>query len=648
VSHSRLILGLGLLLSTLLVGCPKHTEPNSQVPRLVTQAQALADTDRMGAIRLLEDYLSSPSKDATVTPWALLWAGEQRRLGGDPAEARRWFERIAAEHPTHRLKGPAQLGMAVVDAGDSLSGNGIATLQLIAPTDVPDSLNADRYRILARVSADEGSPRHKVLAHVRKAVEYSRGDATVHARVMADLSDLISEAEEIESSTGPSAEMKALQGARDALNDGDFDSALSKAEQFMLTWPASAHQLEAGYIKRRAKAHNPSTPGKVGILLPLSGDWAPAANRVKQAIEMSNRIHGDALTLVFVDTKGEEEEAIAQAAKLVIEEGCVALMGPMLRANGEAVAEHAQALRTPMIALTHSGDPAAVGDFVYRAFLPMSQQIDALLDHAINQAGHQRFAIIHPRNGYGNQARDLFGTGVERRGGRIITVLGYETDTRDFQAMVKELSVTTLDDQAKAELEELRARAVRRGRDPGKVKVPNNLTFDAIFIPDGNERLVLIASALTYQGFPVGRFGRGKTDRPVQLLGLNAWNDPSLAQQGGRYVWDSVFVDAFHTSSYAPPIQQFATLFEDEFGQAPGVTDALAWDAVRLLSPAVQKGRASRQAIQTALSKVRITGPVAGGTHFLPSGEVERELMILTVKPAGIEQWMMSNSDEGQ
>jgi ABC-type branched-subunit amino acid transport system substrate-binding protein len=107
-------------------------------------------------------------------------------------------------------------------------------------------------------------------------------------------------------------------------------------------------------------------------------------------------------------------------------------------------------------------------------------------------------------------------------------------------------------------------------------------------------------------------------------------------------------VDAFHTSSYAPPIQQFATLFEDEFGQTPVVNDALAWDAVRLLSPAVQKGRASRQAIQTALSKVRITGPVAGGTRFLPSGEVDRELMILTVKPGGIEQWMMSNSDEKQ
>ena len=112
----------------------------------------------------------------------------------------------------------------------------------------------------------------------------------------------------------------------------------------------------------------------------------------------------------------------------------------------------------------------------------------------------------------------------------------------------------------------------------------------------------------------------------------------TLAQAGGRYVWDSVFVDAFHISNYAPPVQQFATLFEDEYGHPPAVTDALAWDAVRLISPAVQKGRADRDAILTALSKVCITGPVAGGTHFLPDREVEREMMILTIKPEGIPE----------
>ncbi len=600
----------------------------------------------MAAIQMLESYLSSPTKDPEVVPWARLWAGEQRRLSGDPDAARSWFESLATHHPTHALKGAAQLGMAVVDAESNLSGNILATLSLIGDSGVPDSLNADRYRILARVGADEGTPKAKVQEHVRRALRYAQADGTVETRVAIDLADLISEADAHRIGVTQSAELQALAKSRRALTTGEFASARSLAEQFIHTWPASTHTLEAKYIIRRAKAKNPSTPNRIGVLLPLTGDYAPAAARVRATIELSNQTHGSPVTLVFADNKSTPEETAVQTARLVIEEGCVALMGPLLKANGEMAAKHAQALRTPLVALTHSGDPVSAGDFAFRGFLPMSQQVDALLDHAVNREGHRRFAIMHPRNGYGNRARDLFGAGVERRGGRVVAIIGYDTDTTDYRVHAKQLAETTLDDTARADLMALRAAAERRGKDPLKIKVPNNLSFDAIFIPDGHQRMVLVASALAYEDFPISRFGKGKTGKPVQLLGLNAWNDPSLARSGGQYVWGSIFVDAFHASSYAPAVQQFVTLFEDTFSHPPEVTDALAWDALRLLSPAVQKGRADREAIRTALTKVRITGPIAGGTRFGRDREVERKLQILTVKPQGINQWMMGGKNE--
>jgi len=615
-------------------------------PNIIARAQSLADSDRMAAIRLLEDYLKSPTKDPEAVPWVLLWAGEHRRLGGDADAARRWFEALASNHPTHPLKGPAQLGMAVIDASDSMSGNSLATLSLIEDRGTPDSLNADRYRILARVAADEGTPRPKVRAYVEKAVAYSKSEPAVHARVMADLTDLIEATDGPETVITKSAEEQALDKARKALDEGRFDTAVSLSEQLLHTWPATAHELEVKYIIKRAKAKNPSTPNKVGVLLPLSGNWQPAATRIQAAIDLSNKTHGEPLTLVFADTKGTAEETEAQVARLVIEEGCVALLGPLLKANGEVAATHAQALRTPIVTLNQSGDPTSAGDFVFRAFLTMPQQIDTLLDHAVNREGHRRFAILHPNSKYGHTARDLFGAGVERRGGKVVSIIGYETDAKDFRATAKALAETTLDDAAKAELMALRAAAERRGKDPLRIKVPNNLTFDAIFIPDNNHRLVLLASALAYEDFPISRFGRGKAGKPLQLLGLNAWNHETLVRDGGDYLSGGVFVDAFHTSSYAPAIQQFMTLFEDATGHPPNVTDALAWDAVRLVSPAVQKGRANRDDIRTALSKVRITGPVAGGTRFGADREVERKMMVLEVKPSGIEQWMMGDDEE--
>jgi hypothetical protein len=179
-----------LLLSLFFSACIAHQSGSAQ-PDLIRRAQVIASQDRMAAIRMLEDEAKSGRTDPAVHPWALLWAGEQRRLSENAAQARDWFGQLAHRYPTHPLKDPAILGMALVDAETSLSGNTLATLQLMGDRHVPDSMNADRYRLLARVAADDGSPRAKVSTLVDQALRYGASDEIVMARVQASLSDLI-------------------------------------------------------------------------------------------------------------------------------------------------------------------------------------------------------------------------------------------------------------------------------------------------------------------------------------------------------------------------------------------------------------------------------------------------------------------------
>ena len=73
---------------------------------LIEQAAEMAAADRAGAIALLETEIDG-RPDAAAEPWLLLWAGEQRRLGGDIAIGRSWFEQLAERFPTHPLKEPA-------------------------------------------------------------------------------------------------------------------------------------------------------------------------------------------------------------------------------------------------------------------------------------------------------------------------------------------------------------------------------------------------------------------------------------------------------------------------------------------------------------------------------------------------------------
>ena len=632
-----------LLILFISLGCVPRS-PAATQPDIVRRAQVMAQSDRMASIRLLEDELKSGRRDANVEPWAMLWAGEQRRLAKNPSEARHWFEQLAARYPSHPLKESAILGMAMVDAERALSGNTLATMQLMDEKNVPDTMNADRFATLALVGADEGTPANKVRAMARKAMDYASSDADVLARVKVSLQTILQEpaqapvADEADSAPTGTPEEVALKRARAALAAGDAESATEQANGAIATWPASAHRMELEYIVRRAAAGNPTFAGKVGVLLPASGDYAPAAAQLREVVELANAEAGNPITFVFGDTQGTPEGTVSEIERLVIEEGCVAILGPLLKNNGDEAAKRAVALRTPLVTLTQGGDPASAGEFAFRGFMTLQHQVEALLHHAFELEGHRRFAVLHPENGYGTSARDLFTAGVASRGGEVTVIQSYAEDATDFLATAQEM--TGKDKEARAEeLYTLRKAAERRDEDPDDVMLPPIINFDAIFIPDNHRRLVLVTSALAYEEVPVGSFRKHVDEEPVQLLGLNAWNTPQLVANGGRYVQDSAFVDAFWSEDEDEAVQQFITTFESTVERAPRVIDALTWDATRLLTAAVLEGGDSRESIQEAMSVVEIDDPVAGGQAFNEDREVARAFHVLTIKRTGIEAW---------
>ena len=628
-----------LLLLSLHFGCASHT-PQAAQPDIVRRAAVIASADRMAAIRLLEGELKSGRHDPSVEPWAMLWAGEQRRLSQDLPQARAWLEQLAQRYPTHPLKDPAILGMALVDAESALSGNTLATLHLMGEDHVPPTMNADRFRILARVGANEGTPMPKVRRMAQRAIASAASDARVLARIEASLADLL-----VDTSHTPSVVVEtgtpediALKRARKALVSGDFEEAQAQASGALETWPASAFALEHKYIQRRASQANPTVAGRVGVLLPSTGDYGPAAAQLREVIELANAEAGSPIELYFGDTKGTIEDTIAEIERLVITEGCVAILGPLLKQNGDEAAKRAQALRTPLLTLTQGGDPTAAGEFAFRGFMTLSHQVDALLEHAFEREGHRRFAVLHPENGYGESARDLFTAAVTKRGGEVTQIVSYPTDATDFRTVAQEITGKNLSGREE-ELYALRRDAKRRGDDPKKAMLRPVFDYEAIFIPDNHRRLVLVSSALAYEELPVGSFQQHIDEQPVQLLGLNAWNNPQLVKHGGRYVQDSAFVDAFWAQSQTPEVEAFVGIFKGTVERSPRVIDALTWDATRLLTAAVLEGGEDREAIQAAMSKVEIDDPVAGGERLNEAREVERRFHVLTIKRSGIQLW---------
>ncbi|NOY24393.1 MAG: ABC transporter substrate-binding protein [Oligoflexia bacterium] len=529
------------LLLVGLLGTAGRRRRAAEPPALVLTAVAQASEDRGAVIAELERYLAgSPNPD--IVPWAQVWVGEQRRIAGDLQVARGWFEAAALDHPTHIVKDAAVLGMALVDAEDTLSGNTLATIQLMDPPVCPDTMRADRLRVLARTAANEGTMTRKVREMAVQARDLAKGDAVVEARVELVLADLLVDDQQMGSgpTTGPdglplSPEQQALTRARQAMQRHAFEDVIAQADKLVAMAPDSDEATQAGWLKKRAQAKDPTVAGRVGVLLPLSGVFGTPARRIRDAINLANDLAGKPLELVFVDTTADAETAVGQAQDLVLEKGCVALLGPLHRDVVAAVAPIAQGLGVPMIALTQSGDPTSAGPYVFDGFLSVQRQVDALVDFAMENRGLRSFAILHPRNAYGDRARDLFVAAVSARGGTVPQIVPYDPDSHDFR-------------------EEARLLGQKHGMRPEKGKPdPPLVEFDAIFLPDSFRRATLVASALAYEEFPIGTFRPRFGGPGLPLLGLNGWDNDAVVAEGGRYMRGAIFVDAFQATCHLPP-----------------------------------------------------------------------------------------------
>ena len=614
------------------IGAKKSTKP----PDVLDEAATLGAKDRAQGIALIETYLKG-RHDPAERAWAMLWAGEQRRLAGNDAEARTWFVTLLDEFPTDRRKQGGVIGIALIDAKVSLSGNTLATLGMVGEDDLPATMNADRFRLLARVAIDDGSPDARVKALAEKALAYAADDPTVLARVQASLADWLAKKDKKSEPQAAADDPAAvLARARAALESKDTVTAGSLAASIQGTWPDAPEARAAVYLQRMIEAGTTVDRDKVAVLLPLSGAWAATGGRIKDVVEMANESAGQPMELVFADTQGKPDVAVSKLEDLAIEKGAVAVLGPLLKEEAIEVGKAAEAIGVPMVSLSQNQEVTAAGPHVYRGFLSVEEQVRALVDETVGARGMRRFAILYPLTPYGEAARDLFASTAQAKGASIARAIGYAEDSKDFLKVARDLGQKD-DPERAAEWAQVRSAARREGEELHKATIAPRTDFDAIFIPDNHRRVPLVASALAYEEFPVGTFRPHRDDRPIVLLGLNAWNQESFPRDGGKYVQNCLFVDAFYAHDADPAVNVFVDSYEARFRRAPLAVDAVAYDAARLLGAAIADGGSTRSKLLGSLGTADISGPVAGGASFGTDRAVERKLKVLTVAQDRIE-----------
>jgi ABC-type branched-subunit amino acid transport system substrate-binding protein len=658
-------------LFVILGGCPKRVSVNGQeMSASEAQAEALRELARFQDETTAEPPASAAERyealaarfgEVPAAADALFEAGVRWGEAGKPDRARAAFARILERWPLSPRASPAKYQLALSDAQAGKPKDALATLSSLydtlptpqkpeaAQTAAASAEKAKAWAEAARWHAEAA----RVTGGAESPAELAKAMAVVEGQL--GLADLVALEAELpaDSQLLPAVTMRL---ARIQLHVHEDEAAERTAREVSDRWPASPYAAEARALLERLTRRSQVDVHAIGVAVPLSGKLKAWGDAILQGVALAIGDRTPAYHVVVRDTRGEPDGAQTAMEELAAE-GVVAVLGGVTNAEALRAASAAQEAGLPFVSLAKVESVTQVGPFVFRNMLTAEAQVKAVADLALARRGMKRFAVLWPQVPYGQELANAFWDEVEARGGEVRAAESYEFDRTTFAPVVKSMvGKLWLEERqdyqeqvkeiAKGETDPYRRRkAIEKARD----KLPPAVDFDAVFLPDFAKNVALIAPALAVEDVvtqtcdprEVERIRRitGREDlRPVQLLGTNGWDDPSLVERAGRYVECAIFVDGFFPASERADTKAFVSAFATKYGHPPSILEASAFDAAGMIREVLERGAASREDVRSGLSSLKGFKGATGDLAFDARREVAKALFYLTVVKGALRE----------
>jgi len=617
---------LALPLALLLLAGPADAARRRPPPSVVEDALAFAETDRGKAIELLEAALEEVgNRDRDVVTVHL---AEQQRLAGDLDAAHNLYTDVFQRTRRGFEHEAARLGATLVRAAHGIDASVVDVLEDVNDKDALATQNADRYLALALHAGKHGEKK-KSKEYRKEAISWAAEDPQVEERIRLSVKALRSDPEAAPETLDPAAAPSSdspLRDAEAAWDAGDLDKARRLAERAAKSTDPATATLAKGLL--RALDGAAVDQRSIAVLLPLSGKYAAVGQQVQEALEFG--FGSTQRSLVPIDSGATPESAVQALEEAVLEDGVIAVVGPLLSDETDAVVDAAEQLHVPLVSLSQAYEDTEGARYAFQGMYTRRDQISALLTYVMEDQGKTRFAMFYPDNSFGSHAAETFEELATARGGSVNAQAPYSATDENILPFAKKLG------KRSGNLWELRKEAEARGGNPDTVVVPPVINFDALFLPESASRTPLACAALAYEEFPMGEFLPTKDSPTIPLLGLSSWNTPNLITQGNEYTRNSLFPDVFSAAAETNP--SFIASYRGATGRTPSALEAATVDVGKLLAEAAGSDATSRPAFRQALLDARVDDPVTGATQFHPEAlRATRELHILTITREALE-----------
>jgi ABC-type branched-subunit amino acid transport system substrate-binding protein len=469
------------------------------------------------------------------------------------------------------------------------------------------------------------------------------------------------------------------------------------AKDLVKRFPTSRFAKDANGLINRLQARVQTDPRVVGVILPLTGEYAAYGKRALTAVRLAfnlgvnedkpaepvlDEATGElvvpkrapeqlvgtlttpgGLKLIIKDSAGKTDKAQRAVAELVEQEHAIAILGDILVDTSLPIALTAEDYGVPVLSLSRRDGVPEAGPWSFRLALTPRKQAQALADFAVDGLKLKRFAIMYPKHSFGVELMNEFWTALDAKHAEITAIESYAHDQTTFTTEAKSLVGRGMGIGGGREVSECReeARVIendyrrKKALEACNDKAKPIIDFEALFIPDGYRAVSFVVPALiaedvllTNHRATVEAYKKATSNdkiRPVQLLGASTWNDPDIATRLGRQVDGAVFIDGFDSFDQTPLVIKFVEGFYKATRTRPALVEAQTYDGARLLGALLEgQGPAglvekpqTRAAVQKALNDVNGFVGVTGPIEFDAEGESKTPMHFFQIDREKVE-----------
>lgn len=354
---------------------------------------------------------------------------------------------------------------------------------------------------------------------------------------------------------------------------------------------ASLMAFSVGCVKKEEKEI------KIGAILPLTGDAALYGDSIKKGVDLAliqinskGGIKGRPVTVIYEDSKAVPADGVAAFQKLVDFNRVIAVIGDAVSSVTLAFAPIAEKNRVVVLSPLSSA-PALTnaGDFIFRNVPSDLYGGRVAAYFAVKDQGWQKLAILYINNDFGVGLKRVFSENVESFGSKSKIVAGeaYEPGARDFRTQLLKIRATNP---------------------------------EAIFIVGYGE-----VPQILIQAKEIGL--------KTKILGTGLLEDPNVIKVAKEAAEGIYFTQLqYDANSNDPLVMTFVGTFNKKYNAKPDIIAAYGYDAVELLSFAIERSNLTSEGIRDQLYKVKNFHGVTGDFTFDKSGDVIQPLGIKTVR----------------